>query len=75
VGLLTGGEGQGLSKPGNMQKRLPTHAAQAQIEQLWQELAHDPAQQALACAALCQEQAPHLAEWLKAKILAGLSDR
>jgi hypothetical protein len=58
-----------------MQKRLPTHAAQAQIEQLWQELAHDPVQQALACAALCQEQAPHLAEWLKAKILAGIPDR
>jgi hypothetical protein len=58
-----------------MQKRLPTHAAQAQIEQLWQELAHDPQRQAEACAALCQEQAPHLAEWLKAKILAGIPDR
>lgn len=48
---------------------------QSQIEQLWQELVDDPQRQAVVCAALCQEQAPYLAEWLKAKILAGISDR
>ena len=45
-----------------------------QIERLWSDLAHDPAQQALACAALCRDSPPQLAAWLKAKILADLPD-
>jgi hypothetical protein len=50
-------------------------AVQEQIEHLWSELAHDHPQRAEVCARLCQEQAPHLVEWLKAKILVGISDR
>ena len=50
-------------------------SVRSQIEQLWDELAQNPARQALDCAALCQAQAPQLAGWLKAKILAGISDK
>ena len=49
--------------------------AQAEIERLWVAHAHDPAQQALACATRCAAHAPYLAPWLKAKILAAIPDR
>jgi hypothetical protein len=62
-----------LSKAGNS-NHFPTLQAQAQLERLWTSLAHEPAQQALECAAYCLEHAPHLAEWLKARILSGISD-
>ena len=51
------------------------NSSRVQIEQLWNELGHDPAQRALACASFCTEHAPHLAEALKARILAQISDR
>ena len=57
---------RGLSLSGN---------PQVQLEHLWDAYIHDPAKQAMACASYCQQQAPHLAEWLKAKILAGIPDK
>ena len=48
--------------------------AEAHLAHLWQAHAHNPAQQALVCAVYCIQHAPHLAEWLKAKIHAELPD-
>jgi hypothetical protein len=47
---------------------------QAQIEHVWADLAHDPEHQALDCALLCEQEAPQLAAWLKARIYAQLPD-
>jgi hypothetical protein len=55
--------------------RLKFASVQSQIELLWEEYTHDPERQALACAALCLDQAPHLASWLKAKILGSMPDQ
>ena len=64
-----------MATSGTIQKQPPYITAQAHLEQRWQALAGDPAQQALACAALCLAEAPQLAAWLKAKILADIPDR
>ncbi len=48
--------------------------AHTQLETIWTELASDPQQQALVCAEFCCQHAPHLIEWLKAKIYAALPD-
>ena len=48
--------------------------AQTQLNTLWDQHAAAPGQQALLCARFCVEHAPHLAAWLKARILASLPD-
>jgi hypothetical protein len=45
-----------------------------ELETLWAEHATAPQQQALVCAEFCRTHAPHLAEWLKARIYAMLPD-
>ena len=42
---------------------------------MWHDLACDPQRQAQVCSALCLDKTPHLAAWLKGKILAELPER
>lgn len=53
---------------------LELRRAQTQLNTLWDQHAADPGQQALLCARFCLESAPHLTEWLKARIYASLPD-
>ena len=64
-----------MGTPNYIQKKLPLQSIKAQIELVWLDLANSPKQQALVCSELCLEKAPQLADWLKGKILAQITDR